>query len=101
MLMLIVIGLIIVGGWALGLILSLVWWVLIGAVIGFLGRAIIPDDKRPGLLPTALSGIAGSLLGGVLANAFDVGRILEFGIAVLVAAVIIMVFTTGRKSATA
>lgn len=99
-LLLVVIGLIVIGGWALGLVLSLIWWVLIGAVIGALGRMIIPDHRRPGLMATVLSGIAGSLLGGVIVNALDVGSILQFGIAVLVAAGLILTFASGRGART-
>ena len=99
-LLLIVLALIVIGSWALGLVLSLLWWVIVGAIIGVLGRMLIPDDRRPGLMATVLSGIAGSLLGGVIANALDVGRILEFGIAVLVAAGLILAFASDRRSAT-
>ena len=77
----------------MGAVLSLVWWILIGALIGFLGRLLIPEHRRPGMLGTVLAGIAGSMIGGLLANALDVGRILEFGIAVLVAAGLIGIFS--------
>jgi uncharacterized membrane protein YeaQ/YmgE (transglycosylase-associated protein family) len=100
-LLLVILALIVIGSWALGLVFSLLWWVLVGALIGVLGRMLIPDDRRPGVTATVLSGIVGSLLGGVIANALDVGRILEFGIAVLVAAGLILAFSTGRRGATA
>ncbi|MGD9571767.1 MAG: GlsB/YeaQ/YmgE family stress response membrane protein [Thermoleophilia bacterium] len=99
-LILIVLGLILIGSWALGLVFSLIWWVLIGALIGFVARLMIPEHRRSGILGTVLAGIAGSLLGGVLANAFDVGRILQFVLAVIVAAVLILAFA-GREGATA
>lgn len=92
-LLLVVIVLVAIGAALLGAVLSLLWWVVIGAVIGLLGRLLIPDHRRPGLLGTVLAGIAGSMIGGLLANALDVGRILEFGIAVLVAAGLIGVFS--------
>ncbi len=92
-LLIIVIALVAVGAAVMGAVLSLLWWVLIGALIGVLGRLLIPEHRRPGVLGTVLAGIAGSMIGGLLANALDVGRILEFGIAVLVAAGLIGIFS--------
>jgi uncharacterized membrane protein YeaQ/YmgE (transglycosylase-associated protein family) len=92
-LLIVVIALVAIGAAVLGAVLSLLWWVLIGALIGVLGRLLIPEHRRPGVLGTVLAGIAGSMIGGLLANALDVGRILEFGIAVLVAAGLIGIFS--------
>ena len=64
---LIVIGVIIVflliGGWVIGLAFSLLWFVLIGILIGALARAVLPGRQAIGWLGTAGAGIAGSLLG--------------------------------------
>ncbi len=100
-LLLIVIGLVIVGAAVLGAVLSLVWWAIIGLVIGALARVIVPGTEGLGLLITALSGIAGALLGGVIANALDVGSLLEFAIAVLVAAAIVAMLAARRPAGAA
>lgn len=98
-LLLAIVVLAIVGGAILGALLHVVWWALVGLVIGLLARLVLPDDRGTSLLGTILAGIAGSLLGGVIAGALDVGWFIEFIIAVLVAAVLIAVFgSTNRRS---
>lgn len=84
-----VVVLIIFGGAIMGIALTLLWWALIGLIIGGLGRLILPGPRPIGLLATALIGVAGALLGGIIARAVDVGGVLEFVIAVLVAAVLV------------
>ncbi len=91
-----IVVLVVVGGALMGLLVQLVWWALIGALIGALARLILPGQRPIGVIATILAGIGGALLGGVIANALDVGRILEFVIAVLVAAVLVAVI--GRNT---
>jgi uncharacterized membrane protein YeaQ/YmgE (transglycosylase-associated protein family) len=86
----------IVGIAVVGLVMKLLWFVLIGLVIGALARLVLPGEQRLGLLATGLCGIGGSLLGGILASAFDLGTILSFVVSLLVAAVLIAVFE-GRQ----
>jgi uncharacterized membrane protein YeaQ/YmgE (transglycosylase-associated protein family) len=89
-LVLVLVVLLLVVGWVVvGLVFKLLWWVLVGILIGALARALLPGRQRLGILATALAGIAGALLGGILANAFDVGRILEFVLAVIAAMVVV------------
>lgn len=86
-------------GWAVvGLAFVLVWWGLIGLVIGGLGRLIVPGRQPIGLLATALGGIAASLLGGIIAHAAHLGGVLQFLIAVLVAAVLVAAFSARQRS---
>ncbi|MGW0761177.1 GlsB/YeaQ/YmgE family stress response membrane protein [Streptomyces sp. NPDC002814] len=47
--------------------------IVIGIIIGVLGRLVVPGRQRIGVLWTILVGIAAALLGSALANAFDVG----------------------------
>ncbi|MEV1084918.1 GlsB/YeaQ/YmgE family stress response membrane protein [Streptomyces sp. NPDC050211] len=47
--------------------------IVIGIIIGVLGRLVVPGRQRIGILWTILVGIAAALLGSALANAFDVG----------------------------
>mgnify|MGYP000858097805 CR=1 FL=1 len=75
----------VVGIAALGLVLKLVWWSLVGLVIGLLGRFVASNESDIGLGTTILGGIAAALLGGVIANALDLGGFLEFLIAIIVA----------------
>ena len=67
--------------------LELLWLAITGLIIGGLGRLVLPGRQVIGLLPTALVGIAASLLGGVLANLFDAGWLVRFLVAVALAAI--------------
>ncbi len=88
-------------GWAvLGLVFKLLWWALLGLLIGALARLILPGRQAIGWLGTAAAGIAGALLGGIVANALDVGGLLQFLIAVLVAAGLIALFGGTRRAYT-
>jgi uncharacterized membrane protein YeaQ/YmgE (transglycosylase-associated protein family) len=95
-----VVVILLVAGSLIGLAFSLIWLAITGLVIGALGRLVLPGRQDVSLLATALIGIAASLLGGILANIFDVGWIIQFIVAVLLAAVGIMLFTSsdyGRR----
>ncbi|MEV6166865.1 GlsB/YeaQ/YmgE family stress response membrane protein [Streptomyces sp. NPDC051954] len=46
--------------------------IIIGIVIGVLGRLVVPGRQRIGILWTILVGIAAALLGSAIANGFDV-----------------------------
>jgi uncharacterized membrane protein YeaQ/YmgE (transglycosylase-associated protein family) len=81
-----IVVLFVIGGWVLGLALSLLWWALIGLVIGALARLVLPGEQAVGWVATALLGVVGALLGGIIADALDLGSILQFLIAILVSA---------------
>ncbi|MFE7174536.1 GlsB/YeaQ/YmgE family stress response membrane protein [Streptomyces sp. NPDC057616] len=46
--------------------------IVIGIVIGVLGRLVVPGRQRIGILLTILVGIVAALIGSALANAFGV-----------------------------
>ncbi len=48
--------------------LSFLWWLIIGLVAGALARLIMPGKDPMGLLATILLGIAGSVVGGLIAG---------------------------------
>jgi uncharacterized membrane protein YeaQ/YmgE (transglycosylase-associated protein family) len=96
-----VVVILLVAGSLIGLAFSLIWLAITGLVIGALGRLVLPGRQNVSLLMTALIGIAASLLGGILANIFDVGWLIQFIVAVLLAAAGIALFTSsdyGRKA---
>jgi uncharacterized membrane protein YeaQ/YmgE (transglycosylase-associated protein family) len=84
-------------GSLVGLAFSLVWLALTGLIIGALGRLVLPGRQEIGLLATALVGIAASLLGGILANLFDVGWLVQFLVAVALAAIGITLFASSEN----
>ena len=80
----------------IGLTVKLLWWALIGLVIGALGRLILPGAQPIGVLATAALGVAAALLGGIIAHALDVGGLLQFVIAIVVAAGLIALYGGSR-----
>jgi uncharacterized membrane protein YeaQ/YmgE (transglycosylase-associated protein family) len=83
----------------LGTVASLLWYLLVGLVIGALGRLVAPGSRNMGILMTSLYGIAGALIGGVIAEAADLGNLLQFVVSVAAAAVLVAI-TTVRGDAT-
>ena len=41
-------------------------WVVLGLVAGFLGKAIMPGKDSGGLIKTAILGVAGAFVGGMI-----------------------------------
>jgi uncharacterized membrane protein YeaQ/YmgE (transglycosylase-associated protein family) len=59
-----------------------------GLIIGFLARLILPGRQKIGLLWTLALGVAGSLIGGTIANLIDTGDVMELNFIGFVAAVV-------------
>jgi uncharacterized membrane protein YeaQ/YmgE (transglycosylase-associated protein family) len=95
--LLIVILVLLLAGSLIGLAFSLLWLALTGLIIGGLGRLVLPGRHDISLLATVLIGIAASLLGGILANLFDVGWFIQFLVAVALAAVGITLFASNEQ----
>jgi uncharacterized membrane protein YeaQ/YmgE (transglycosylase-associated protein family) len=54
--------------------LSIIGWIIFGAVVGLLARLLMPGRDPMGWLLTILLGIAGSVIGGVLLGMLIGGR---------------------------
>jgi len=54
--------------------------IIIGIIIGVLARLVLPGRQRIGMLMTILLGIAGALVGGIVASAIGTGDIFELNI---------------------
>lgn len=50
----------------MGWVLSIILWIIAGAIIGFVARAIVPGKQDLSLPMTAGLGIVGMLIGGVV-----------------------------------
>ncbi len=48
--------------------MDLLWWLIVGLVAGAVARLLVPGRNRLGFLGTLALGLAGSLLGGFLAD---------------------------------
>ena len=66
----------------------MIGFLVAGLIIGALARLLLPGRQRIGLLWTLLLGVAGSLIGGTIANALDSGDIWELNFIGFVAAVL-------------
>jgi uncharacterized membrane protein YeaQ/YmgE (transglycosylase-associated protein family) len=85
-------------GFALSVFWTMLWYALVGLVIGGLARLFVSGRREIGLTATALYGIAGALLGGVIANDWlDVGWLGQFLTAIAVAALLVVI-TVPRTS---
>jgi uncharacterized membrane protein YeaQ/YmgE (transglycosylase-associated protein family) len=70
-------------------------FIVAGLVIGALARLIKPGKQNLGLLATLLLGLAGSVIGGVVANLIGTGSIFELNVFGFVVAVIASVLLVG------
>jgi uncharacterized membrane protein YeaQ/YmgE (transglycosylase-associated protein family) len=95
--LLIVILVLLVAGSLVGLAFSLLWLALTGVIVGALGRLVLPGRQDISILMTVLVGIGASLLGGILANIFDVGWLVQFIVAVGLAAIGITLFASSEQ----
>ncbi|GAA4631745.1 hypothetical protein GCM10023196_062350 [Actinoallomurus vinaceus] len=68
------------------MLMTIIWFIIIGAIIGALARLVVPGRNPMGIALTILIGIAGALIGGLIANALGAGSIIAFIISVVVAA---------------
>jgi len=49
--------------------MGIVAWIVFGFVVGLIARALVPGRQSMGFVMTTLLGIAGSLIGGLIASA--------------------------------
>lgn len=83
--------------------LSIIGFIIIGIIAGYLGRLLMPGKQKMGFLATALLGMVGSLVGGTLA-ALLFGGDLELSAAGIIGSIIgviivlIILQMTGRTS---
>jgi uncharacterized membrane protein YeaQ/YmgE (transglycosylase-associated protein family) len=93
-----IVVLFVIAALVVGLVLKLLWWALIGLVLGVVARAILPGEQKIGFLRTAGSGIAAAFLGGVIAHIVGVGNVLQFVIAAIVAVVIVGIVSASESA---
>jgi uncharacterized membrane protein YeaQ/YmgE (transglycosylase-associated protein family) len=52
----------------LGVILNIVWMIILGLIVGYLARFLVPGRHNLGIIATALLGIVGGWVGGTLGS---------------------------------
>ena len=73
----------------------MIGFIVAGLVIGALARLIKPGKQNLGLVATLFLGLAGSVIGGVIASLLGTGDIFELNILGFVVAVIAAVLLIG------
>ena len=73
----------------------MIGFIIAGLVIGALARLIKPGKQNLGVLPTLLLGLAGSVIGGVIASLLGTGDIFELNFLGFIVAVIAAVLLIG------
>ena len=49
--------------------MSIIGWVVFGFIVGLIARAVVPGRQHMGFIMTTLLGVAGSVIGGLVASA--------------------------------
>lgn len=77
----------------------MIGFIVAGLIIGALARLIKPGKQNLGLLATLLLGLAGSVIGGVIASLLGTGDIFELNFLGFIVAVIASVLLVGTAEA--
>lgn len=73
----------------------MIGFIVAGLIIGALARLVKPGKQNLSLLATLLLGLAGSVIGGVIANAIGTGGIFELNVLGFIVAVVASVLLVG------
>ena len=77
---------------------------IMGLIIGLLARAVMPGRQHMGLILTMLLGMAGAWLGGLIGRVtgmYEEGRPAGFGMALVGALCVLLVYVFATRSFTA
>jgi uncharacterized membrane protein YeaQ/YmgE (transglycosylase-associated protein family) len=55
--------------------MAIIYFIVMGIIIGALARLLIPGRQKIGMLLTILLGVAGAVIGGVVASLLGTGRV--------------------------
>jgi uncharacterized membrane protein YeaQ/YmgE (transglycosylase-associated protein family) len=53
--------------------MGIIGWIILGLLAGVIAKAILPGDDPGGIIVTTLIGVAGALLGGLVAGLIGLG----------------------------
>jgi uncharacterized membrane protein YeaQ/YmgE (transglycosylase-associated protein family) len=51
--------------------LHIIWSIIVGFIVGWIARAVMPGAQHLGFIMTTLLGIGGSIVGGLIARLFS------------------------------
>ena len=90
--------------WMIDMLTTILWFIVVGAVVGAVARLLVPGRNPIGILLTILVGIAGAVIGGVIADALGAGTLVAIVFSLLIAAIGVVALTSlntrgdGRRS---
>ncbi len=58
--------------------MGIIGFIILGLIAGAIAKAILPGDDPGGIIVTMLIGVAGAIIGGVIASALKVGKLGHF-----------------------
>ena len=79
----------------------MIGFIIAGLIIGALARLIKPGKQNLGIVATLLLGLAGSVIGGVIASLLGTGDIFELNVFGFIVAVIAAILLVGTAEAIA
>jgi uncharacterized membrane protein YeaQ/YmgE (transglycosylase-associated protein family) len=97
--LLVIVAILVFGGAIFAVGWFVLWYVLVGLVIGGLARLLVRGTTGMSVGVTILAGLVGAIAGGWIADALDLGDILQLIVAVLVAAALIGLVLMPRPGA--
>lgn len=80
--------------------MSILAFIVLGLIAGFIARAIMPGRQAMGLVATALLGMVGSILGGFIGSLISGDRVFDLHAAGLIGSIIgalIVLLLTGAS----
>jgi uncharacterized membrane protein YeaQ/YmgE (transglycosylase-associated protein family) len=58
--------------------MGIIAWIVFGFIVGLIARAVVPGRQSMGFILTTLLGVAGSLIGGLVATAISGSSLTAF-----------------------
>ena len=58
--------------------MGIIGWIILGLLVSAIAKVILPGDDPGGIIVTMLIGIAGAIIGGLIASALNLGDLGDF-----------------------
>lgn len=78
---------------------TIIWYIVVGAIIGALARLFMKGDQQLGIVWTIILGVLGAGIGGGIAAAIGLGTVFEWIISILVAMALIALYLSIQRKA--